>query len=86
MYCSECGKELPAHVTTCPACGCSTAAATPSSAGLSTTAPFSPTEETVASSLPAGDEVIGETPGEPAEAPPPEAVTERPKPAPEPDT
>lgn len=29
MYCSQCGKELPANITTCPACGFSTGTAAP---------------------------------------------------------
>ena len=50
---------------------------------VSETAP-APAEESATPGAPAIDETVAESPGEPAEAPPPEMVTEAPAPAPPP--
>ncbi len=55
MYCSQCGKELPANTTTCPACGFPSTSSPPPPVGASTSAPpSSPPGDTV-------DQVLNET-------------------------
>ena len=39
MYCSQCGKELPANATTCPACGFSAVASAASPGSWATSPP-----------------------------------------------